>query len=291
MSELTPATIDQVIQACGAKLEAIVQSLNQCFDTTFQLALGESQPLTAASSTPDLDGPGVVIAFSVGETVMLCAISAALPLPDWYTEPNKSQISRLETLAMEWSLNCLPDDMVGENYVSFTVPVLKDCLATAEPVDGAIRLPLRVATDGSEPVDRIWLIWPVGRIPADAEPEPAPAPPPPATPKPVDRTPTGESNRPSRQAKRPGPLDRLRRLPVPIIVKLAEKKIELGQLLATGPGAIITFEKSCEDLLDLYVNNRLYCRGEAVKIGEKFGIKICEVGSAEERASAVLAVE
>jgi flagellar motor switch protein FliN/FliY len=84
-------------------------------------------------------------------------------------------------------------------------------------------------------------------------------------------------------------LDRLRKVPVRIIVKLAEKRIELGQLLAIGPGAIVTFEKSCEDLLDLYVNNQLYCRGEAVKIGEKFGIKICEVGSTHQRLSAVLA--
>ncbi len=51
------------------------------------------------------------------------------------------------------------------------------------------------------------------------------------------------------------------------------------------------FEKSCEDLRDLYVNNQLYCRGEAVRIGEKFGIKNCEIGSVEERVSAVLAVE
>ena len=101
----------------------------------------------------------------------------------------------------------------------------------------------------------------------------------------------GMMNRTTPSDRRHRPLDRLRRLPVPIIVKLAEKKLELGQLLAIGPGAIITFEKSCEDLLELYVNNQLYCRGEAVKIGEKFGIKICEVGSVEERASAVLAVE
>ena len=98
-----------------------------------------------------------------------------------------------------------------------------------------------------------------------------------------DTTPTGSP------LKDQNALDRLRNVPVPVIVKLAEKRIELGQLLAIGPGAIITFEKSCEDLLDLHVNNQLYCRGEAVKIGEKFGIKICEVGSAEERLSAVLA--
>src|SRR5258708_5263636 len=84
------------------------------------------------------------------------------------------------------------------------------------------------------------------------------------------------------------PIDRLRTVPVTVIVKLAEKKVEMGHFLGLGIGAIITFEKSCEDLLDLYVNNHLYCRGEAVKIGEKFGIKVCEVGSTEERMSAVL---
>ncbi|HEY2253657.1 MAG TPA: FliM/FliN family flagellar motor switch protein [Planctomycetaceae bacterium] len=87
------------------------------------------------------------------------------------------------------------------------------------------------------------------------------------------------------------PVERLRNVPVPVIVTLAEKKIEMGQILGIGTGAIITFEKSCEDLLDLYVNNRLYCRGEAVKIGEKFGIKICEVGSTKQRISAVLAID
>jgi len=87
------------------------------------------------------------------------------------------------------------------------------------------------------------------------------------------------------------PIDRLRSVSVPIIVKLAEKKIEMGQLLGIGTGAIITFEKSCEDLLDLYVNNHLFCRGEAVKIGEKFGIKVCEVGAVEQRVSAVLDAE
>ncbi len=46
--------------------------------------------------------------------------------------------------------------------------------------------------------------------------------------------------------------------------------------------------KSCEALLDLYVNNARYCRGEAVKIGENFGLKINEVGTTEERGSKIL---
>src|SRR6185369_4851681 len=83
-------------------------------------------------------------------------------------------------------------------------------------------------------------------------------------------------------------MHRLLNLPVPVVVRLAEKKVELGQLVNIAPGGIIMFEKSCEDLLDMYVNNRLYCRGEAVKIGEKFGLKINEVGSVQERVSALV---
>jgi len=93
----------------------------------------------------------------------------------------------------------------------------------------------------------------------------------------------------------PSPLDasraaakRLLGLPVVVSVRLAERKIEMGQLLALTPGSLITFNKPCEELLDLYVKNRKYCRGEAVKIGEKFGLKISQVGVVDVRKEQVL---
>jgi flagellar motor switch protein FliN/FliY len=98
---------------------------------------------------------------------------------------------------------------------------------------------------------------------------------------------TPDSVSPAADAAPPvaAPLDsfgRLRRLPVEISVRLAEKKIPMPQLLGITPGMLITFNKSCEDLLDLYVNNTRYCRGEAVKIGENFGLKINQVGVRDE---------
>lgn len=71
---------------------------------------------------------------------------------------------------------------------------------------------------------------------------------------------------------------RLMKLPVTVAVHLVERKIDLSQLLNLAPGTLLTFDKSCEELLDLYVNNRIYARGETVKIGEKFGLKINEMG-------------
>ena len=79
------------------------------------------------------------------------------------------------------------------------------------------------------------------------------------------------------------PLARLRGIPVQISVRLAEKRIPVSQLLGVTPGALIAFNKSCDALLDLYINNALYCRGEAVKIGEHFGLKIDQVGVIDER--------
>jgi flagellar motor switch protein FliN/FliY len=81
------------------------------------------------------------------------------------------------------------------------------------------------------------------------------------------------------------PLVRLRGIPVQISVRLAEKRIPVSHLLGVTPGALIAFNKSCDALLDLYINNALYCRGEAVKIGEHFGLKINQVGVTEERPS------
>ncbi|OYW13513.1 MAG: hypothetical protein B7Z55_16740 [Planctomycetales bacterium 12-60-4] len=90
------------------------------------------------------------------------------------------------------------------------------------------------------------------------------------------------------KASRIDPLARLRKLPVTVSVRLTERRISMSQLLAITPGALLTFSKSCDDLLDLYVNNALYCRGEAVKIGESFGLKINEVGVRVERESKIL---
>ena len=42
-------------------------------------------------------------------------------------------------------------------------------------------------------------------------------------------------------------------------------------------GAIIEFEKSVEDRLDLMINNRLVGHGSCVKVGENFGLRVMEI--------------
>ena len=79
----------------------------------------------------------------------------------------------------------------------------------------------------------------------------------------------------------------LLRVEVPVSATLAATKQQVDQITALGPGSIIQFEKSCEELLDLYVDGRLIAHGEAVKVGDKFGLRITSVVLPEERFNAV----
>lgn len=73
-------------------------------------------------------------------------------------------------------------------------------------------------------------------------------------------------------------LSRILCLEVPVIVKLAERKLTLGEVMRLGAGAIIEFSKSSDEPLELLVNNKAIGVGDAVKVGENFGLKITQIG-------------
>ena len=73
-------------------------------------------------------------------------------------------------------------------------------------------------------------------------------------------------------------LQRILHLSVPVIVKLAERKLSLSEVLRLGNGAIIEFFKSSDEPLELLINNKSIALGETVKVGENFGLRITQVG-------------
>ena len=75
----------------------------------------------------------------------------------------------------------------------------------------------------------------------------------------------------------------LLRIKVPVIVTLAAKKQPLGRIVELGPGSIIQFDKSCEEMLDLEVGGQIVAQGEPVKVGDKFGIRLTSLAMPGER--------
>jgi flagellar motor switch protein FliN/FliY len=77
-------------------------------------------------------------------------------------------------------------------------------------------------------------------------------------------------------------LRRILHMHVPVIVKLAERKLTLAEVMRLGPGAIIEFIKSNDEPLELLINNKAIGLGDAVKVGENFGLKISQIGDVKE---------
>jgi flagellar motor switch protein FliN/FliY len=77
-------------------------------------------------------------------------------------------------------------------------------------------------------------------------------------------------------------LQRILRLNVPVIVKLAERKLSLSEVLRLGTGAIIEFSKRNDEPLELLINNKAVALGETVKVGENFGIRITQIGDVKQ---------
>lgn len=303
MSQLGSDTLDLIETHLRGCVGELAESLHRCFDGPWELTPLERGSWESTANTPALAEAGVLVALTVGSQSLLLAVPASLPLPDWMHSPDMSQQSRMDTLGMEWSLIALPEAVPCDAYQTLIVPSLVEAILEAVPDSGAVCLPLE--TRRGETVSRLWCVWPVLNVPAggqndtgqrDAEENDranGPAGIGGSAPSAAgvldgDLSEGGLSDAEALADQARTRLARLVPLPVTVVVRLAEKRIPLGQILTLGPGAIITFEKSCEDLLDLHVNNSLYARGEAVKIGEKFGLKINEVGSIKQRASAIL---
>jgi flagellar motor switch protein FliN/FliY len=80
---------------------------------------------------------------------------------------------------------------------------------------------------------------------------------------------------------------RILNLEVPVIVQLAERTMPMADIMNLTTGAIIEFEKSADDDLDLMINNKCIGRGNAVKVGENFGLRINTIGSVRSRIKAM----
>jgi flagellar motor switch protein FliN/FliY len=76
-------------------------------------------------------------------------------------------------------------------------------------------------------------------------------------------------------------------LEVPVIVRVGERVLTLGEVISLVPGAIIELAKHAEDELDLLVNNKQIGTGTAVKVGENFGLRISFIGDVRQRIAAL----
>ena len=70
-------------------------------------------------------------------------------------------------------------------------------------------------------------------------------------------------------------------VPVQVSAILGSAQMDVGGLLALGPGAVIELDRKVGEAIDIYVNNRLVARGEVVLVDDKLGVTMTEIIKAE----------
>lgn len=78
-------------------------------------------------------------------------------------------------------------------------------------------------------------------------------------------------------------LDLILDIPLEVRAELGQVKMLVNDLLQLGQGSIIELDKPVNDLLDIYISNKLIARGEVVVVDEKFGIRVTDIVSPTER--------
>jgi flagellar motor switch protein FliN/FliY len=70
-------------------------------------------------------------------------------------------------------------------------------------------------------------------------------------------------------------------VPVQVSAVLGRARMDVGDLLKLGPGAVLELDRRVGEAIDIYVNNRLVARGEVVLVEEKLGVTMTEIIKAE----------
>ena len=64
---------------------------------------------------------------------------------------------------------------------------------------------------------------------------------------------------------------------VEITLEIGRRRMRIADVLKLAAGQTLELFKSAGDPLDIYVNGRLLGRGEAVVVGDRYGVRITEL--------------
>jgi len=77
-------------------------------------------------------------------------------------------------------------------------------------------------------------------------------------------------------------------IPLQLTVELGRTKILVKDVLQLNQGAVVELSKLAGEPLDIFVNSKLVARGEAVVVNDKFGVRLTDIVSPNERVEKVL---
>ncbi len=72
-----------------------------------------------------------------------------------------------------------------------------------------------------------------------------------------------------------------------VTVEVGRARMTIQDILQLGQGSVVELEKLAGEPLDIYVNGKHVARGEAVIVNEKFGVRLTDIISPEDRVESL----
>ncbi len=278
-SELGPELVQEVREACEAGAVMTGLALSEALGREITVSIQGTETLDGDRLPADLQGQGVLLVLEAAEASAIVILpAAAIPfLPTWCLDPQEVG-TRLETLAKQCRVLVPKNTSIISSW-AIHVDDIPAALAVCGLAPNTPRVLLNLKTSQHEAT--ISLAWPFTQVEqllvADAQGTGA------------DR-PTYETIEQG-LAQLPPYTRSLLKVRVPVSVTLASTRQSLRRIMELSPGAIISFKKTCDETLTLEIGDQTIADGEAVKVGDKFGLWITAMTLPPERFETVAGQE
>ncbi len=297
MPDLSTLTAAKAAAACQAGAAEAAAAFRRALAVEADIAVGQPSTLTPSELLEAFSGAGLVLVFRSGTSAAAVILPQSTGLvPGWCASPDATGRSKLSTLAQELGMLLLPEDFMPDDFQAGYSADIGGALAKAGVTGEIAAVPLEFV--GKPP--KAFLLWPIPNpdrllaqagsagheaqarttSPGESQAASAASSVQASAPK---QQPSASSRRRCSLADLPSFTRSLLRVRVPVVVTLAAERQPIHRIVDIAPGAIIQFDKSCEEMLELAVADKVIAEGEAVKVGDKFGLRITSIVLPEER--------
>ncbi|MDR1484251.1 MAG: FliM/FliN family flagellar motor C-terminal domain-containing protein [Planctomycetaceae bacterium] len=299
MSDLSIDVLGSFIESVTAGAEEAASAFQRTFDLAVKIAAGSGGGYSVGAFSSKLEGGGLALLFtSGGQGIAVLIPNSTGLVPSWCSNPDATGKSKLSTFAQEWGMNLVPETFLPDDYKASVIHNLESAIVRGGIELSAAYLDINLTkADGN--IVQIYIIWGLDS-PSEFfkeelanESDAIPNLPKFDTSKPplLDAgVPSFDSFGGEDAEKRraiddlPGYSRSLLKVKVPVAAVLANARKPIKSILELGVGSVIQFDKSCDELLDVEVGQKVTVgSAEAVKVGDKFGFRIHTMVLPDER--------
>jgi flagellar motor switch/type III secretory pathway protein FliN len=272
-----------ILAACRQFEASLAGAWSKAFGTPTEMPAARMEELAYAGPDPQWQAAGLVLLFHIGDSAAVAVLAEQSGLiPDWAKSREVAAQQRLAQLANELGAAIFPEGLHPERCRGGYVDNLAEAIARGSIDSNATSLQCELTS--GEKGGLVRLIWPATTADAilaqspDREGAGRET-----VSQSAGREPTDGGDFEQNLSQLPAYIRSLLRISVPVSVHLATTRQPVSRVLNIGPGSIIQFSKNCEHPLTLCVGNQPIAAGQAVKVGEKFGLKLSSMALPGER--------